>query len=85
MPQPATTHAPPSMPLYPGNPTPWSAVGGMGAPRQFAHAFADINFGGEVDWQSLLTEYGGLVPQQEFAAMTAVPQQHDPNVPVYWQ
>lgn len=85
MPQPPSTHAPPSLPLYPGNPAPWSAVGGMGAPRQFSHAFADIHFGGEVDWQSLLTDYGGLVPQQEFAAMTAVPQQHDPNVPVYWQ
>ncbi|KAI3328967.1 hypothetical protein HD806DRAFT_530373 [Xylariaceae sp. AK1471] len=32
--------------------------------RQFSSAFPDVNFGGEMDWNYLVQEYAGYMPQQ---------------------
>jgi hypothetical protein len=49
--------------------------------RQYAGAFVDVNFGGEVDWQYLLQQYSGINPQQPMAP----PVQMDVNSGAYWQ
>ncbi|KAI1324142.1 hypothetical protein F5Y16DRAFT_313011 [Xylariaceae sp. FL0255] len=45
--------------------------------RQFSSAFPDVNFGGEMDWNYLVQEYGGFGPQQgmqhSFGPMAVVP------------
>lgn len=71
----------PEMQPYPDT-TMWNGGPGLDVSnvnRQYAGAFQDVNFGGEVDWQYIMQEYGGLNPQQ---VMNAVPT--DPNAATYW-
>jgi hypothetical protein len=58
-----------ALPTYSPDTTMWTGVPGLDVNKQYASAFADVNFGGEVDWQYIMQEYGGLNPQQVMAAM----------------
>ncbi|KAH8205543.1 hypothetical protein TruAng_000249 [Truncatella angustata] len=52
----------PNMQAYPATTAAWTGAPAMGmnpAP-QYAGAFADINFGGEVDWNFLFQQYSGV-------------------------
>ncbi|KAI0132387.1 fungal-specific transcription factor domain-containing protein [Xylariales sp. AK1849] len=59
----------------------WTGIPGVDVSRQYAGAFADVNYGGEVDWQFIMQQYGGFNPQQVVNAMPPT----DPNSSVYWQ
>ncbi|KAI1805903.1 fungal-specific transcription factor domain-containing protein [Daldinia bambusicola] len=91
----ATAPTPPEQPNMPGA-VPLYQEGdifGGGMPqmdmnRQFANAFPELNFGGEMDWTYLMQEYGGIVahPPQMSAYANQTPMQ-DPNQPqpAIWQ
>jgi len=46
--------------------------------RQFSMAFPDVNFGGEMDWNYLMQEYGGFIPQQGMHGFSMQPVLQDP-------
>lgn len=58
----------PNMQMFPNNDV-WTGVPGMDINNQFSGAFADVSFGGEVDWQYLMSEYGGYPQQIELGTM----------------
>ncbi|KAI0135305.1 fungal-specific transcription factor domain-containing protein [Daldinia grandis] len=91
----ATAPTPPEQPNVPGTIPlyPETDIFGGGMPqmdmnRQFATAFPDVNFGGEMDWNYLMQEYGGFIahPPQMTAYANQAPMQ-DPNHPstATWQ
>ncbi|KAI1814332.1 fungal-specific transcription factor domain-containing protein [Poronia punctata] len=43
--------------------------------RHFSTAFPDVNFGGELDWNCLMQEVGGYMPQQHHQPPPPPPQQ----------
>jgi hypothetical protein len=43
--------------------------------RQFSSAFPDVNFGGEMDWNYLVQEYGGYIPDQSMHSFGMHPAQ----------
>ncbi|KAF3061635.1 hypothetical protein GL218_03348 [Daldinia childiae] len=86
----ATAPTPPEQPNVPGAAIPIypeTDIFGGGMPqmdmnRQFATAFPDVNFGGEMDWNYLMQEYGGFIAHapQMTAYANQTPMQ-DPNHP----
>ncbi|KAI1651882.1 fungal-specific transcription factor domain-containing protein [Daldinia loculata] len=85
----ATAPTPPEQPNVPGTIPiyPETDIFGGGMPqmdmnRQFANAFPDVNFGGEMDWNYLMQEYGGFIAHapQMTAYANQTPMQ-DPNHP----
>ncbi|KAI1264234.1 fungal-specific transcription factor domain-containing protein [Xylariaceae sp. FL1019] len=53
--------------------------------RQFSTAFPDVNFGGEMDWNYLVQEYGGFMPPQSMPPDYGAPMVHqDPSQVVSW-
>ncbi|KAI8964863.1 fungal-specific transcription factor domain-containing protein [Daldinia sp. FL1419] len=77
---PEQPNVPSTMPIYQE-----SDIFGGGMPqidmnRQFATAFPEVNFGGEMDWNFLMQEYGGFIahPPQMTAFANQTPMQ-DPN------
>ncbi|KAI2606691.1 hypothetical protein GGR54DRAFT_633353 [Hypoxylon sp. NC1633] len=91
----AAPHTPPeqqqavpsTMPLYPDNGMFAGGIPHIDMNRQFATAFPDVvNFGGEMDWNYLIQEYGGFIangPQMSAYANQAPLQ--DPNQVPTWQ
>ncbi|KAI1202162.1 fungal-specific transcription factor domain-containing protein [Nemania serpens] len=57
--------------------------------RQFSMVFPDVNFGGEMDWNYLVQEYGGYMPHQgahSFGIPQVMPQAiQDPTQAGAWQ
>ncbi|KAI1420697.1 fungal-specific transcription factor domain-containing protein [Xylaria sp. FL1777] len=53
--------------------------------RQFSLAFPDINFGGEMDWNYLVQEYGGFVPHQGIHTFSMPQVMQDPTQAGSWQ
>ncbi|KAI8632125.1 hypothetical protein F5Y19DRAFT_493036 [Xylariaceae sp. FL1651] len=54
--------------------------------RQFSSAFPDVNFGGEMDWNYLVQEYGGFMPQQGMHSFGGpMPVIQDPAQAGTWQ
>lgn len=71
----------PSVPPYHENTQAWTGPPPVDMNnRQYAGAFADVSYGGEVDWQYLLQQYSGIGPPQ---AMPSMPM--DVNSGTYWQ
>ncbi|KAH8680940.1 fungal-specific transcription factor domain-containing protein [Xylariales sp. PMI_506] len=73
-----TQQSSPNVNAYPTNM--WAGVPGLDVNRQYQGAFVDVNFGGEVDWQFLMQQYGGFNPQQPMGTIPTHPQ---PSA--YWQ
>ncbi|KAI1338680.1 fungal-specific transcription factor domain-containing protein [Xylariaceae sp. FL0016] len=80
---PLTTNSPPvgvqndmSSSMYP-NPDMFAGMQPADINRQFTSAFPDVNFGGEMDWNFLIQEYGGFMPQQ-----TPIPNYGSQMVPM---
>ncbi|KAI0890174.1 uncharacterized protein GGS22DRAFT_9217 [Annulohypoxylon maeteangense] len=81
--------APATVPLYANN----DMFGSGGMPpidinRQFATAFPDVNFGGEMDWNYLLQEYGpymGVAPTPQMSAYANQASLQDPTQAAVWQ
>lgn len=72
-----------SMPAYPVTTAAWNNTPAMNmnpAQGQYAGAFADVNFGGEVDWNFLFHQYSGLQPVQP--ALHHQPPPPPPQMPV---
>ncbi|KAI0874463.1 fungal-specific transcription factor domain-containing protein [Hypoxylon argillaceum] len=53
--------------------------------RQFSMVFPDVNFGGEMDWNYLIQEYGGFMPQQGVHNFGMSPVLQDPTQAGSWQ
>ncbi|KAI1876933.1 uncharacterized protein JN550_001005 [Neoarthrinium moseri] len=70
----------PNMQPYDGSGNVWGGIPGMDINRQYAGAFADVNFGGEVDWSFLMQQYSGMHPP---APVAPIPM--DPAAAPYWQ
>ncbi|KAI1469960.1 fungal-specific transcription factor domain-containing protein [Daldinia caldariorum] len=85
---PEQPNVPGAVPLYPEGDIFSGGMPQMDVNRQFAHAFPELNFGGEMDWNYLMQEYGGFVahPPQMSAYANQTPMQ-DPNQPqpAIWQ
>ncbi|KAI2635324.1 hypothetical protein GGS21DRAFT_515280 [Xylaria nigripes] len=55
--------------------------------RQFSMVFPDVNFGGEMDWNFLIQEYGGYMPHQDMQGfgISPVSPDQDPALARSWQ
>ncbi|KAI1132313.1 fungal-specific transcription factor domain-containing protein [Nemania abortiva] len=53
--------------------------------RQFSMVFPDVNFGGEMDWNYLIQEYGGFMPHQGAHNFGMPPVLQDPTQAGSWQ
>ncbi|KAI0514767.1 fungal-specific transcription factor domain-containing protein [Xylaria bambusicola] len=53
--------------------------------RQFSLAFPDVNFGGEMDWNYLIQEYGGFMPQPSMHSFGMSQVMPDPTQAGSWQ
>lgn len=72
--------ATPNMPPYPVTQPAWNTSSAMDTSQgQYAGAFADVNFGGEVDWNFLFQQYSGLPNMQ--GPPNAQPMPHPPPPP----
>ncbi|KAI1381965.1 hypothetical protein F4677DRAFT_451912 [Hypoxylon crocopeplum] len=88
----ATPHTPPeqqqaipaTVAMYPDDM--YASVPQIDMNRQFATAFPDVNFGGEMDWNFLIQEYGGFIAHgpQMSAYANQTPLQ-DPSQAATWQ
>ncbi|KAI1824003.1 fungal-specific transcription factor domain-containing protein [Xylaria intraflava] len=52
--------------------------------RQFSLVFPDLNFGGEMDWNYLIQEYGGYMPQHGMQGFGGPPVLQDPAQAGTW-
>ncbi|KAI1415809.1 hypothetical protein F5Y13DRAFT_206739 [Hypoxylon sp. FL1857] len=79
---------PSTVPLYPESDLFAGGMPQIDMNRQFAAAFPDVNFGGEMDWNYLMQEYGGFMgvaqPPQMSAYANQTPLQ-DPSQAAAWQ
>ena len=53
--------------------------------RQFSLAFPDVSFGGEMDWNYLVQEYGGFMPHQGMHSFGMQHVMQDPTQAGAWQ
>ncbi|KAI1106628.1 hypothetical protein F4804DRAFT_340341 [Jackrogersella minutella] len=79
---------PATVPLYPDTDMFGASMPQIDMNRQFATAFPDVNFGGEMDWNYLMQEYGGFMGVAQTPQMTAYANQapiQDPTQTATWQ
>ncbi|ORY65262.1 fungal-specific transcription factor domain-containing protein [Pseudomassariella vexata] len=62
----AQIQAEPTLQLFPDNSL-WASVPDVVANRHYNAAFQDVDLGGEMDWQFLMTQYGGFMPQPDMS------------------
>ncbi|KAI1758686.1 hypothetical protein GGR53DRAFT_472111 [Hypoxylon sp. FL1150] len=77
---------PSTMPLYPDTDMFGGGMQNIDMNRQFATAFPDVNFGGEMDWNFLMQEYGGFMAHgPQMSAYTNQTPLQDPTQAATWQ